>query len=116
MLEREVVRFESAGDVRTLAIVEGEDGVVEVRERLSGPSALVAYGEEEHGLRVLFAPGEVEGMLRAVGAAGAPALAAYLADEKNGVVGLMDLCDACGVAYTFVGIGPASGVQCRPAM
>ena len=87
-----------------------------MRERLSGPSALVAYGEEEHGLRVLFAPGEVEGMLRAVGAAGAPALAAYLADEKNGVVGLMDLCDACGVAYTFVGIGPASGVQCRPAM
>lgn len=116
MLEREVARFESAGDVRTLAIVEGEDGVVEVRERLSGPSALVAYGEEEHGLRVLFAPGEVEGMLRAVGTAGAPELAAYLADEKNGVVGLMDLCDACGVAYTFVGIGPASGVQCRPAM
>ena len=116
MREHEVARFESAGDVRTVSVVEGDDGVVEVRERVSGPSALVAYGEEEHGLRVLFSPAAVPGLLRAVGETGHTSLADYLADEKNALIDLMDLCDARDVAYTFVGIGPASGVQCRPAM
>ena len=62
--------------------------------------------------------GELGGgeLLRAVGETGHPSLADYLADEKNALIDLMDLCDARDVAYTFVGVGPASGVQCRPAM
>ena len=116
MREHAVARFERAGDVRSVSIVEGDDGVLEVREHLEGPSTLVAYGEDERSLRVIFAPAAVPGVLGAVGAAGRPSLAAYLTDEKNDVVDLMDLCDARGVAYTFVGVGPESGVQCRPAM
>ncbi len=115
MREAEVARFEHVGDVREVRIVEGNDGSLEVRERLTGPSALVAYGEDEHGLRVGFAPDAVEGLLRAVGEAGHPSLADYLEDEKNDVVDLMDLCDARDVAYTFVGIGPRSGVQAQPS-
>lgn len=116
MREHEVARFESAGDVRVLSIIEGDDEVLEVRQRMTGPSALLAYGEEEHSLRVLFAPATVPSLLRAIGSAGSSSLAEYLAAEKNDAVDLMDLCDARGVAYTFVGIGPESGVQCRPAM
>ena len=104
-----------AEDVRLVDVIEGPGGVVEVREHLSGPSAVVAYGEEEHGLRVLFAPSSVAGAQRAVNRAGCASIKEYLADEKNDIIDLMDLCDAGGVAYTFVGIGPKTGVLCRPA-
>ena len=111
MRECEVARFERAGDVRVVSVVEGAGGVLEVRERLEGPSALVAYGEGEHSLRVLFSPEFASRLPRLFG--GAP-LAEYLSREENDLVDLMDLCDGGGVPYTFVGIGPKSGVQCRP--
>ena len=105
---------ECARDVRLVNVIKGSGGVVEVREHLSGPSALIAYGEAEHGLRVLFAPSSVSDAERAVNCMGCASIEEYLADDKNDVIDLMDLCDASGVAYTFVGIGPKTGVVCRP--
>ena len=58
-----VARFESAGDVRTVSLVQGDDGLLEVRELREGPSAVAVYGESEHSLRVLFAPEAVPGLL-----------------------------------------------------
>ena len=110
----EVACFERAGDVRRMLLGE-EGGAVVVREDLSGPSTLVAYGDEERSLRVMFERDAVRGLLDAVGEAGAPSLRAYLACEKNDVVDLMDLCDARGVPYVFTGIGARSGIQFRPS-
>lgn len=110
----EVARFERAGDVRRMLIAEDGDALV-VREDLTGPSTLVAYGDEERSLRVTFDAGAVSGLLDAVGSVGAPSLRAYLCDEKNDLVDLMDLCDARGVPYAFTGVGSASGIQFRPA-
>ena len=113
MREREVARFERAGDVRSISVVEGADGALEVRERREGPSALIAYGEDERSLRALFAPASASDLPRVLGGV---TPAEYLSDEKNDLVDLMDLCDAQGVAYEFVSVGPRSGVEFRPAV
>lgn len=114
MRVEEVVRFEGAGDVRSMLIGE-EDGCVVVQENLVGPSALIAYGDEERSMRVMFAPEAVRELLYAVGSVGERSLRAYLSREENDIVDLMDLCDARGVAYAFTGMGAKSGVQFRPA-
>lgn len=112
---REVVcaRFERFADKRTVSLVEADDGVLELRELLRGPSALAAYGEREHSLRVLFAAPAASRLLGAVGEAAGDTLAAYLSNEKNDLVDLMHLCDEADVLYTYVGVGPASGVVIR---
>lgn len=114
MQVEEVARFEGAGDVRSMLIGE-EDGCVVVQENLAGPSALIAYGDEERSMRVMFAPEAVRELLCAVGSVGERSLRAYLSREENDIVDLMDLCDARGVAYAFTGMGAKSGVQFRPA-
>ena len=112
MREREVARFESAGDVRTVSLVESADGALEVRERREGPSALIAYGEGARSLCALFSPGAAS---RLPGLMGGTALVEYLADEKNDLVDLMDLCDAQGVTYAFASVGSRGGTELRPA-
>ena len=50
MEEREVARFECAGDVRVMRV--GADGEkIVVCEELAGPSVLLAYGEKNRTLR-----------------------------------------------------------------
>ena len=111
----EVARFERAGDVRRVLIGE-EEGCVVVREDLSGPSTLVAYGDEQRSLRVTFAREAVPALLDALGTVQeGGSLRGYLSCERHDVVDLMDLCDARGVPYAFAGIGPSSGIQFRPA-
>ena len=114
METHEIARFESAGDVRRMILQEG-DGYVTVRQDVSGPSALIAYGEESRSLRATFAPEAVRGLLGIVGDAGRESLRAFLEDGEKDIVDLMDLCDARGVSYAFTGVGPASGIQFRPA-
>lgn len=114
MQEVEVARFERAGDVRRMFVGEG-DGCVTVREDISGPSVLVAYGDEERSLRVTFGPDALEGLLASVGEEGVTSLRAYLSQECHDIIDLMDLCDARGVPYAFTGLGSASGIQFRPA-
>lgn len=109
----EVARFEHAGDVRIMSLLEGEDGSIELREDLRGPSTLVAYGEDEMSLRVTFAPDAVPTLLAVVGQSGKGSLADYLADEGNGLVDLMDLCDARGLHYSFASVGSQSGISIR---
>ena len=110
----EVACFEGAGDVRRMSVGR-QEGFLVVREDVSGPSALIAYGEDERSLRATFAPGEVDGLLGAVRSAGAGSLEEYLSCRENDIVDLMDLCDARGVRYSFTGVGSASGIQFRPA-
>lgn len=112
---REVVcaRFERFADKRTVSLVEADDGILELRELVCGPSALAAYGEREHSLRVLFAAPAASRLLGAVGEAAGGTLAAYLSNEKNDLVDLIDLCDEADVPCAYMGMGPASGVVVR---
>lgn len=111
----EVARFERVGDVRRMLLAQDEDGLV-VREDISGPSVLVAYGDERRSLRATFGASAVGPLLEAVGAAcEGGSLREYLADERHDIVDLMDLCDARGVPYAFAGVGSESGIQFRPA-
>ena len=115
MREREVARFERAGDVRVMSLGE-EEGRIVVREDLAGPSVLVAYGDEWRSLRVSFGPASVSGLLRAIGSSGeGESLWAYLADESHDIVDLMDLCDAAAVPYSFTSLGSGGEVAYRPA-
>lgn len=109
----EVARFEHAGDVRVLSLLEDDNGDIELREELTGPSTLVAYGDDSMSLRVSFTPKAVPGLLAAVGQAGKGSLADYLADEENSLIDLMDLCDARGVRYSFASVGSQSGISVR---
>ena len=112
MREREVARFERAGDVRTVSLVESADGALEVRERREGSSALVAYGEGARSLCALFSPVAAS---RLPGLMGGASLVEYCANEKNDLVDLMDLCDANGVTYAFASVGSQGGAELRPA-
>lgn len=115
MQEQAVARFEHAGDVREM--FAGTDGEkIVVRESVSGPSAVVAYGQERRDLRVSLSPEAVSALLEAVGFAGAPdGLWDYLTSEWHDIVDLMDLCDRRGIAYEFASTGPGGDWQFRPA-
>lgn len=115
MGEREVARFECARDVRVMSLGE-EEGRVVVREDLSGPSALVAYGDERRSLRVALGAGALSRLLEAIGACGeGDSLWGYLADEEHDIVDLMDLCDRMDIPYSFASLGSAGEVTYRPA-
>ena len=45
---------------------------------------------------------------------GAAALTEFASGEENALVDLMDLCDARGVSYAYMGIGDTSGIYYRP--
>ena len=115
MAECEVARFECAGDVRVMRLGE-EDGRVVVREDLSGPSVLVAYGDERRTLLVSLEEGAAAALLEAIGARDeASSLRGYLADESHDIVDLMDLCDRAGIRYSFTSLGSEGEVAYRPA-
>lgn len=110
----EVARFESAGDERRM-LVCGEDGYLVVRQDVFGPSAVVAYGDEERSSRLTFGPGVVRRLLAAVPRETGLSLREFLESEGRDLFDLMDLCDALGIAYDFASRGTRSGVQLRPA-
>ena len=103
----DVARFESADDVRVVRAGRAADGAVTVEEVVAGPSCLFAYGESSHVMRMVL-DGD------AVGDSYAP-LIEYMRSGGHALVDLMDLCDAKGVRYAFMGLGDASGIQLRPA-
>lgn len=115
MREQEVARFECVGDVRAMYV--GEDGEkVVVREDLTGPSVLVAYGERQKTLRVALEPAAVSALLEAIGFLGSEdSLWGYLASERHDIVDLMDLCDQRGIPYEFSAVGSGGDCQLRPA-
>ena len=115
MREQEVACFERVGDVRRMFV--GEDGErVVIREELTGPSVLVAYGEQRKTLRVALAPEAVSALLEAIGFLGsADSLWDYLASERHDIVDLMDLCDQRGIPYEFSATGSEGDCQFRPA-
>lgn len=114
MDEHEVARFERAGDVRVMRVAADGEKIV-VREDLSGPSVLLAYGEKNRTLRVTLT-GEAAAMLLRLGfCGGVDSLWSYLSDEEHDIVDLMDLCDELGVAYAFSAAGPGDVIQFRPA-
>ena len=115
MRRHEIARFERARDVRTVGTVERLDGSLEVREDVSGPSALIAYGDQVHGLRMTLSVTEQEKLTKLLVETGRASLEDYLANEEFALIDLMDLCDAGGISYSFVGLGDRSGVQFRPA-
>lgn len=115
MAEREVARFECAGDVRVMRLGE-QDGRVVVREDLSGPSVIVAYGEEERSLFVTLSTGATSRLLGAIGASGEErSLRDYLASEQHDISDLMDLCDRQGIPYSFASLGSGGEAVWRPA-
>lgn len=111
--EFETARFEHAGDVRRMLLVEEGEKIVVVEE-LSGPSALVAYGREALTLRASFSPEALSALIARVGFTGADALWGYLADERHDIVDLMDLCDHHGVPYAFSSTASGGEGAIRP--
>lgn len=110
-----VAVFRSADDesVRSVGV---EGGSLVVSEVLSGPSALVAYGEREHVLRVVFSPEHRDELADALAREGGFAsLEEFVSREENGVDRLMDVCDRAGVPYTFIAAGSSGDVQFRPS-
>ena len=105
--EFETARFEHAGDVRRMLLVEEGEKIVVVEE-LSGPSALVAgfvyafvMSPALATLRASFSPEALSALIARVGFTGADALWGYLADERHDIVDLMDLCDRHAITYEF---------------
>ena len=115
MKTQEIARFECAGDVRMVGAAEREDGSLEIREDVIGPSALIAYGDQVHGLRMTLSGGERGKLSRLLAETGRSSFEEYLSNEELTLVDLTDLCDAAGIVYSFVGLGDKSGVQFRPA-
>ena len=115
MREQLVAQFESAGDERRMFVAaEGEKIVV--REELSGPALLVAYGEERKTLCVSLEADAVSALLATVGFLGSgDSLWDYLASERYDIVDLMDLCDQRGIPYEFSSVGSGGDCQLRPA-
>ena len=110
-----VAQFESAGDERRMFVAtEGEKFVV--REELSGPSVLVAYGKERKTLCVSLEADAVSALIATVGFLGSgDSLWDYLASERHDIVDLMDLCDQRGIPYEFSSVGSGGDCQLRPA-
>lgn len=115
MGEFEVARFERAGDVRRMSVAREGDGIV-IREDLSGPSALIAYGDKERSLKVFLEPAALDALIERIGFSGGEgSLWSLLTHERHDLADLMDLCDNAGIPYTFMGMGDRSGLQFRPA-
>ena len=108
MRVQEVARFESAGDVRTVSLVQGDDGLLEVRELREGPSAVAVYGESEHSLRVLFAPEAVPGLLGAMAGGAIPLVLRALGRDpaQASSIFLTALTDSGGF-FIFLGLATA---------
>lgn len=113
---REVARFESAGDVRVMQVGSQDSGAVLLEEIVAGKSCFIAYGESSHTARMIFDVAALEGLAAMLGRPGgaAAALTEFASGEENALVDLMDLCDARGVSYAYMGIGDTSGIHYRP--
>lgn len=112
----EVARFEAAGDVRVMRVGSQESGALALEEIVAGKSCFIAYGESSHTARMIFDLASQDGLAAALGCSGeaAAALEEFARQEDNALVDLMDLCDAHGVPYAFMGVGDTSGIQYRP--
>lgn len=112
----EVARFEAAGDVRVMRVGSQESGALALEEIVAGKSCFIAYGESSHTARMIFDVAAQDGLAAALGCSGeaAAALEEFARQEDNALVDLMDLCDAHGVPYAFMGVGDTSGIQYRP--
>lgn len=114
---REVARFESAGDVRVMRVGSQESGAVLLEEIVAGKSCFIAYGESSHTARMIFDVAALEGLAAMLGrpdGGAAAALREFASGEENALVDLMDLCNARGVSYAYMGIGDTSGIHYRP--
>ena len=114
---REVARFESAGDVRVMRVDSQESGAGQLEEIIAGKSCFIAYGESSHTARMIFDVAALEGLAAMLGRPGGDAVAAlteFVRGEENALVDLMDLCDAQGVPYAYMGVGDTSGIHYRP--
>lgn len=114
---REVARFESAGDVRVMRVGSQESGAVLLEEVVAGKSCFIAYGESSHTARMIFDVTALEGLAATLGRSGGDAAAAlteFASGEENALADLMDLCDARGVPYAYMGVGDTSGIHYRP--
>lgn len=115
MGEFEVARFERAGDVRRMSVAREGGGIV-LREDLSGPSTLIAYGDKERSLRIFLEPAALDALIERIGFSGGEgSLWDFLTRERYDLADLMDLCDRTGIPYVFTGMGDRSGLQFRPA-
>lgn len=109
-----VARFERAGDVRRRYVVRWGDAL-ELHEELSGPSTVVAYGDDARTLRVTLSAQDEARALAALGVAERyTSLREYLALERNELTNVMDACDREGVPYSFFSAGSGGDVQFRP--
>ena len=115
MKTQEIARFECAGDVRMVGAAEQEDGSLEIREDVIGPSALIAYGDQVHGLRMTLSGGERGKLSRLLAETGRSSFEEYLSNEELTLVDLMDLCDCLGVPYSFTSLGSEGEAVYRPA-
>lgn len=113
---REVARFESAGDVRVMRAGTSGAGSLVIEEIVAGKACFIAYGESSHTARMIFDLASQDGLAAALGCSGeaASALEEFARQDDNALVDLMDLCDAHGVPYAFMGVGDTSGIQYRP--
>ncbi len=113
----EVVRFEHAGDERRMLVGEGAGNTLTIRQDVSGPSALLAYGEEERSMRMIFSPDAVAALVVRLGTSDVleDSLWSYFSDEGRDLTDLMDLCDASGIPYSFAALGSSGQAQFRPA-
>lgn len=114
---REVARFELAGDTRVMRVGTSKAGSLVIEEIVAGKSCFIAYGESSHAARMIFDLASLEGLAAMLGRPGddaAAALTEFASGEENALVDLMDLCDAHGVPYAFMGVGDTSGIQYRP--
>lgn len=92
-----VARFEGAGDVREVFVgLEGDDVVI--CEEVSGPSAMVAFGEKSRGTTVRLAPQAVSEVVSEIGFSGADgSLWDHLASERYDLTDLACLCAERGI-------------------
>lgn len=104
MQEVEVARFESAGDVRRVCM-SWDEGRLVIREDVSGPSALVAYGEASRSLVVMLDKESAARLLACFG--GEKALRQQLSQPNFDVIDLMELCDREGCRYQQISQIPA---------
>jgi len=114
---RLIARFEKAGDVREVYVGNEGQGGFFVREEVTGPSALLVYGEERHVVRIGVKEMAAQKLAKAERWQGdvRTRVEECLSREDYALIDLMDACDAAGVEYTYATLGKDEVLQYRPA-
>lgn len=114
-VDQEGLRYEQAGDVRQLfAVHEGASLIL--KEKMTGPSVQIAYGDTEHTLSMRFGLSAYASLCKnlAINEKKEEDLWVSLAQRDHDLIDLMDLCDIRKIPYVFTASGDYSGVQFRP--